>query len=555
MSGRRDPNDRGSRGRTEPTLGSLDQLDKPAPAPDDGLPHFNVDAPHRRSTPPPRRPRKRAWLLPVLLLVAIGLLTTVYLQQDRLRGMLPTTELNDVLGRADQALADGRLEGTNGDSARELYESARALEPDNDRARDGLRKVGQAEVVRADAALTAGKLDEAEAATNTARELLGGGSDVDRLGQSIAKARAPQGQTASLVDQAQQAFDAGKLDGADGAGALYRKVLDGDPGNVVAAHGLDKVVDGLAKQAQQALTAGDRKTAGTLVERIAFLVPNYGDLPQLRTSLAETRKQDDQATATLLQQGADDLRAGRFTGQDDNNALAHFKAVLAADPDNAQAHAGLGQVAQALIVQATAAQDAGDADQARGLLEQAAALAPKSADLAAARARLDDVHAAATDDTPGTATVAVTPEQAAQVAAMVKRARAATGRGDIMTPPGDSAYDLYRGALAIDGNDEAARNGLQSLPGVVQRQFEQTLANGNLRRASDLLDTLADLAPGDAGQADLRRRLASALVDQAQQRGNAGDRDGARQSLDQAKRLNPDDARLPDAYARLQSGR
>jgi hypothetical protein len=66
---------------------------------------------------------------------------------------------------------------------------------------------------------------------------------------------------------------------------------------------------------------------------------------------------------------------------------------------------------------------------------------------------------------------------------------------------------------------------------------------------------MADLAPGEPGQAGLRQRLASALVDQAQQRGNAGDREGARQSLDAARRLNPDDARLPDAYARLQSGR
>jgi tetratricopeptide (TPR) repeat protein len=568
MSGRRDSRD-GRRGRTDPVLGSLDNLDgpSPSPVPDDGLPHIRVEAERRpyagKPVPPPRQ-RKRGWLLPLVLLLGIGAVTLVYLQQDRLRGMLPATELNDTLTMADQALAAGKLDGTNGDSARELYEKVQAAEPDNDRARDGLRKVGQAEVARADAALNAGNVDEADAATTVANELLGGGNDIERLRQQISRARNPSAQQGSLVDQAQAALDAGKFDGPDGAGALYRKVLDGDPNNPVAARGLDKVGDALAAQARQAIAANDRKTASSIVERIAAVVPNYGDLPSLRASLAETRKQDDQATAGLLSQAADNLRSGKVTGDGDDNALARYKAVLATDPDNAQAKAGLGQVAQALIVRASAAEDAGDNEQARKLLDQAATLAPKSADLAAARARLGDDHVAAASgdaadrasgDGTTPAQLAVTPEQKAQVADLVRRARAATARGDIMTPPADCAYDLYRNALAIDGNDAAARSGLQSLPGVVQKQFENAMSNGNLRHAGELLDTMADLAPGEPGQVGLRQRLASALVDQAQQRGNAGDREGARQSLDAARRLNPDDARLPDAYARLQSGR
>ncbi|NID05248.1 hypothetical protein HBF26_10145 [Luteibacter jiangsuensis] len=569
MSGRRDSNDREPRGRTEPTLGRLDDLDKPASPIDDGLPHIVVDAPRRRTPPPPaspRGPRKRGWLIPVLVLVLIGAVTGLWLQQDRLRNMMPATELNDTLAQANRALDEGRLDGTNGDSARELFEKARDQQPDSDQARDGLRRVGLAEVARADAALTAGNLDQAEAALNVARELLGGGADVERLSQRLSQARNPEARTETLIDQAQQALAAGRLDGDDGAGALYRRVLDADKTNAVAARGLDKVGDALAAQARQAIAANDKEKANAIVDRIAILVPRYGDLPSLRAALAETKKQDGQAVAMLIQQGNEALRAGRFVGDGEDNALSRFQAALAADPDNAEAKAGVGRVAQALIVQANAAIDSEDDDQATRLLDRAAKLAPKSAELAAARARIaggdrhpaaggGDANASGGDDAIPEASMAVSPEQKAKVADLVRRAQAAAARGDIMDPPGDSAYDLYRNALAIDGNDPAARAGLQGLPTQVEKQMQQAVANGNVQRAENLYGTLSDLAPGDATQGEARHRLGSAWIDNALQRAAQGDRQGAFQALDRARRYAPDDPRLQSAYERIATGR
>ncbi|MEX1828622.1 hypothetical protein [Luteibacter sp. CQ10] len=575
MSGRKDTHDH--HGRTEPTLGRIDDLDAPAQAPvDDGLPHIVVDEPRRRAAmPPPRsrgpQPRKRGWLIPVLVLVLIGAATALYLQQDRLRTMVPRTELNDLLAQANQALQAGKLDGTNGDSARELFEKARDQQPDSDPAREGLRRVGQAEVARADAALTAGRLDEAEAALNVARELLGGGADVEQLGQRLSKARNPQSQTEAWIGQAQDALAAGRLDGDDGAGPLFRRALDADKGNAVAARGLDKVGDGLAAQARQAIAANDKAKANALVDRIAILVPNDGDLPSLRAALAESRKQDDQAVAALVQQGNEAMRAGRFTGDGDDTALARFRAALAADPDNADAKAGLGQVAQALIVQANAAIDSEDDDHAARLLDEAAKLAPKSAELAAARARIAggaDAGARLASSTPSPvarasdggdddaeASLAVSPAQKARVADLVRRAQQAASRGDIMDPPGDSAYDLYRNALSIDGNDPTARAGLQALPAQVEKLMTQAVASGNVGRAENLYATLSDLAPGDASQGDMRHRLGSAWIDNALQRASQGDRQGAFQSLDHARRYVPDDPRLQSTYERIATGR
>jgi len=563
MSTRRDPHDNRPHLRNEPTLGDLDRVDDPRARAADALPQVTVE-PRRsrrgRASSMPSSRRGPGWLIPVLLLLVVVMVGALWLSQNRLRGMLPRTDLNTVLEQAQQALKDGRLDGQDGTSARELFQQAVAQEPDNDRARDGLRQVGQAELSSADAALQAGRLNQAQQQAAVARELLGGGSDVDRLDTLISRAQAAQVQTVDLVDQAQQALAAGKLDGPQGAGALYRRVLQADPGNAVATHGLDLVGSALAVQAHDALESGDQAKAGASIDQLAALQPNNGALPALRALQAQLRQQKDGALQTALKQGQDALRAGRIAGDGDDTALAHFKAALALDPDNASAKSGLGDVAQALTVQANAAIDAGDRKQADKLLDEAAELAPKSADLAAARARLRSNtpsppgSVATVDEDAPVATVVLSPQQSAAVAQLVRRAQLATRNGNIMMPPGDSAYDLYRSALAIDGNNTAALNGLQGLAGEVEQQFRQALAAGKLAQAGDMLANLVELAPGDPAEGALNNQLASAWLDRAEQQLSSGDRIGAGQSLARARKLAPNHPRLLDLSARLQGG-
>ncbi len=129
------------------------------------------------------------------------------------------------------------------------------------------------------------------------------GSDVDRLSQAIAKAQVATGQTTNLVEQAQQALSDGKLDGQDGAAALYQRVLAADPDNAVARHGLDQVGDALAAQIQKALNANDAATASTGIDHLAALLPNYAQLPTLRASLASLQTQAGGALTDAINQG------------------------------------------------------------------------------------------------------------------------------------------------------------------------------------------------------------------------------------------------------------
>lgn len=551
MSGRRDPSSSDPRSRTEPVLGDLDHLDDPVRR--DELPAFAAE-PARRGARvrDPRRPSRWPWLAMILALFAIGGGAWLWTHQNALRDDLPRTQLNAVLAHADAALAAGNLSGS-AESARDQYEAALALDPDNDHAIAGLRNVGEAELRRAQGAIRANQLDDARAALEEARGLLGGGPQVAAIESALNKAANHGDSLDKLIDKANVALAAGNLDGRNGAPALFKRVLDSDPGNAVARHGMDQVGAALAARSQGQLRQGDFKDAQRTLDALASLLPSYSGLPDLRAAVAQAVQDAQTQRDQHLAQGEADLRAGKFTGDGDDNALAQYRAALAEDPGNAQAQAGLGQVAQALIVQANAAIEAGRPDDAGKLLDAAAALAPKSADLAAARSRL---HASASFPSSANAAPAavLTPAQTAHVARLVRQADAAAHRGELMLPPGDSAYDLYRAALVIDGNDAAAQAGLQALPLIARTLFARALHAGQLDRAGDLQATLAQLSPGDAALSGMQQSLGGAWLDRARTLADQGRYDDARRALDEARRLTPDDPRISEVDNRIGYG-
>ncbi|HKT42637.1 MAG TPA: hypothetical protein VJQ86_09835 [Rhodanobacteraceae bacterium] len=557
MNDRNDPSSRDSLRRTEPKLGNLDHVDAGADRrttmradPADRPPFANTTRRQRAQ----RKPFRAPWLVLAIVAVLAVAGGWAFTHQATLSGLLPQTQLNSLLTRADKAYAEGKLSGSP-ESARDLYEAARALDPDNEQALTGLQNVGHSELVRAQAALTQGDYASARTSLEEARSLLGGGADVTAVDQALAKAVLHNANVGVLIDQARAALANGRIDGDDGAAALFGKVLAGDPHNAVARHGMNQVGDALASRIQTQLGNGDRAGARQTLTRLSGLLPGYSQLPTLRANIAAAGRAADAQRDQYLAQGQADLRAGKMTGSGNDNAEAQFKAALAADPGNAAAQAGLGQVAEALVVQANAAIDAGHARDAKNLLDQAAALAPKSADLAAARSRLHagrnapTVAAASAPAVP--AAPALTPEDSAKLAQLVANAKAAARRGDIMLPPGNCAYDLYRAALGIDGNNAEAQAGLRDLPEVTRQQFRRALREDNLDKAHDMLGTLEQLDPGDPAAPSMRHGLGSAWLDRADHYVGLGELGAARAALREAQRLVPDDPRISEVDAKL----
>ena len=595
MNGRHDSSSRDTPRRTDPTLGDLDQLDagaerrgrarEPEPEPPASAPRpppFNTRPARRR---PLRRRHRLRWSWIVLAVVVIGVIGWLWSHQAMLSGMLPQTQLNALLTRADTAYSAGNLAG-GPDSARDLYEAARALDPDNEHALTGLQNVGHAELDRAQAALKKRDYAAARSSLEEARSLLGGGAAVEGMDQALAKAVLQTSNVDVLINQARAALANGHIDGPDGAAALFGKVLAGDPHNAVARHGMDQIGDLLATRIQGEVGSNDLAGAKQTLSKLTGLLPRYSQLPTLRASVAAAERDAESQRDQYLDKGQAYLRAGKITGAGDDNAEAQFKAALKADPDNDKAKAGLGQVAGALIVQANAAMESGQMQDAKKLLDAAAELAPKSADLAAARSRLAasrsrpepevanratanaSVATVKADQAPEASAEAdqapeaseppppapLTPMQSAKVARLVARAKGAARKGDIMLPPGDSAYDLYRAALGIDGDNAEAQAGLRALPEVTRAQFDQAVREDNLDHAHDMLATLEQLDPGDPAAPAMRHRLGSAWLDRADHYVGLGELAAARTALQEAQRLMPQDPRISEVDARIQRG-
>ena len=530
-----------ARERAEPNLGRLDQI----VAAVDG----DVMRAERPVKPAPRERSRRGIGALVAIALLLGAAFAAWHYQDALRRLLPRTEFNDTLTRAQAALDAGRLTGNQGDSARELFLAARAQDPDNDTARRGLDQVGSQLLARAQAALDRGDLADARSSIDIARELLGGGASVDQLDQTLKQRESHDTEIEQLLDEARAALDAGRITGPGGAAAHYQRVLDGDQANALALAGLGKSADALAAQARDALARKDVAAASASADDIARIQPTYAGLPELLGRITQAREAALAALDATVQQAEARMRAGDLAGTP-ASALELLRGVLERDSGNARAKDGMRRIAQAFVVRANAAIDDSNPGIAENMLATAEELAPASPELRAARRDLRELRerlAIGAERKP------VTPAQVVRLRALIAEAAIAATAGNLFVPPGDSAYDKYRAALAIDGNNDEALAGMARLPARAKELFAEALADGAPQRARALLESLRQLAPEDAAITGMTERVANAFLDQADARLGEGRRADAARALESARQLSPANPRIAPLDARLQA--
>ncbi len=487
------------------------------------------------------------WALGLLALLLIG----AYSQRDVLRDRLLPSRNEALLTQADEALRERRLVGQEPPGARELFQAVLALDPDNARARAGLAQVAENLLSEARAAIAHDRMDEARQWLGRARDAEAPAREIEQIEADIRNRAQHDDRLADLVGRAQTALAAGRLDAAnEGALALYAQALAVDPSSSVALAGRREALSLLLDRARQHTDEGKFAEAQAQIDAVTVVDAAHLGLPEALTQLAQARQQAGEATNALIAEGDALRKRGRLISPAGDNARERYRSALAREP-NVQADDGLRAIAAALVQQASKRMADYEFEPAAALLDEAAATQASAPGLSAARTRLRELQQRRGDLASGT----LSADQQAALQQALTGAALARKAGNLLYPPGESAWDLYRRALTLDRDNTIAKQGLAELPAATRQLFEDALGSNKVGSARGYLEGLQTLAPNDIALPDMKRRLAASLVGYATERLGANEISRASDALLQAAELDPNNTNIASLRARIDQAR
>lgn len=484
---------------------------------------------------------RRSWGWAVALAVGLLLLLALMFRQPLLDRLWPESRVRQLHQQAAQALQAGHLSASDGGGARQLYEAAIAIDPDQIESRTGLARVALAALVKAREAVQAGQFEQAHANLTLARELNAPQAQVNLVADELREREAGAvGGVEALLTRARQAAEQDNLDGDEGAALpLYRQILSLQPDHVQALEGREDALSELLQRARRAMRGNDLVAASRLVASVRRYDGGHYDLPAIQAEL--TRALDHER-----QQAERELRRG-FLRQ----AAEHYVRLRDARPDDPAGRQGVAAVVDAWAERAERAAGNSDFAEAQAALKQALALVPEPTPaLAQAQQRVAEAQRVHGRIQAAQPQQQADPERLGQ---LLVEARAAMGRGDLVAPPGDSAFDKLRAARALAPRDPAVQDASALLLARAHQCFERELSGNNLGRARECMDAGLALEGETPENRDAARRLAARWLAVGEERLGSGDLAGARTALVSARGIDPTAAGLDGFQQRVQA--
>lgn len=467
---------------------------------------------------------------------ALMLVLLLAIRQPLSDWLWPETRIQALRTGAERALAEGRLTAPDGTGARELFEAALALDPDRPGARDGLARVGAAALARAEADILAGRYPVAREHIALARNLGLPKARVEALEREIRQREIAAAGIGPRLDAARAARAAGRLlGGPDSALAHYAAVLEAQPGNTEALEGRDDVIADVLAAARRQLAMGELEAAASLIRDARELDPAHADLPAALAALNQTIE----ATRARAER---DLRNARLT-----HALTGFDRVLGVQPDDEGARAGRRAVGEQLLQRSERFAADFRFAEAEATLAVAANVLGTGPDVAEVRTHIARARRAQAQ----LGTRALTPQRQRRLQQLLAEAEDAEARGNLLLPPGESAFDKVRAARAIAPDDRRVKAATARLVPAARRGFDNAMRENRLVTANACLDAGRVLEPGASWLSVGRGRLAQRWIAVGNERVGAGELANARRALEAATALDPDVAGASELAARL----
>ena len=367
--------------------------------------------------PRPRQPSQRKQPLVIGICVAAAALIGAVLwwnghvskSAEQIAALTAAGASDPLLVRAVDALAANRLTEPSGDNALELYLLKLARTPNDPTARAGVSEVRERLLSRAENALMAERIDEAQSAIDTARKAgvesgrlaflsaqLNKTRDQSKIAQSRARAQSEQAASkdklGETVQSAAERMDQNRLIEPESDSALFyvKQALRLDPKNLGAQQTKRALGARLLLEARTAIESRDFDKAFRWLQA-ADGVASQADIDATRTAMTAGRNQvQTESRDRLLRLANERLQQDRLIEPANDSARYYLMSLRALDP----AFAGLSPAMQDFSVKALArarrALNLGQFDAAKTWLDDASAMAGAgAADIATFKSDLD----------------------------------------------------------------------------------------------------------------------------------------------------------------------
>jgi hypothetical protein len=296
---------------------------------------------------------------------------------------------------------------------------------------------------------------------------------------------------ASLLEQAQQDFDAQRYVSPERDNAAYRysQVLELDRDNQQATAGLEKITQHYAELVRQNLQKDNVLQAEADLQIIESIAPRSATAIELRLKL-QTAKDQTNVVEQLLADAEKDLNANRLTKPDDNNALEKYRQVLQIDALNQDAKRGIQKIFDYYAEAAEKHVTAGNVSKAESIIDKMDLVQAGSLEAEQLRKRLERLT-----------------DTSSRIEKLLRRAKSAYQAGRYTRPSGNNALSYYQQVQRLDPNNRRASYGIEEIIDYYKNQFNQSIESGDFGQAEKAANVLDDMLPNSAMVVAMYKRL------------------------------------------------
>jgi serine/threonine protein kinase len=256
-----------------------------------------------------------------------------------------TTRINDLLTQARQKQQQGQIFEPANNNAVYFYSQILKLDTDNAQAKKALTSIHQQLIDKTRDKIEQQKLTEAEQSLKLAEAIFPGHKQNIDLKLLLQQSSGNLQQVSQLLEKADAALINKQFTKPlnDNAYDYFKRVTELEPNNSAALKGLEQVENKLITLAESSIKSSKLDQAVTYLEQVDSINPNSEQAKKLRTQITQLTRVSSKLN-TLLSTAETQYNNKKYSSPENDNAYDTYQQIIAIDPDNNKAKAGISNI-------------------------------------------------------------------------------------------------------------------------------------------------------------------------------------------------------------------